>query len=60
MFLWRAEMLNDFFQYLMQFTDCLNYFLTRQYISENGLADLSVNAPLLTAVVQSFMHCHFL
>lgn len=44
-------MLNNLFQHLKQFTDCLNYFLMLQYSSENRLADLSVNAPLLTAVV---------
>lgn len=44
-------MLNNLFQHLKQFTDCLNYFLMLWYSSENRLADLSVNAPLLTAVV---------
>lgn len=44
-------MLNNLFQHSEQFTDCLNYFLMLQYSSEKRLADLSVNAPLLTAVV---------
>lgn len=44
-------MINNLFHHLIHFTDCLNYFLMPRYISENSLADLSVNALLLTAVV---------